>query len=387
MFNIDDQASTNSVAIMSYKTLKESNNSGINETRRLQATVLKLISILTLIIVPILWGHDAWLLRFVHPIDRIGYPALLLAFGSALILLQRHADKYYTLAAFLGIGAFTLHMGAFLQNFLYGQKVMLLAASSSSLQWFPLVYVLLFLFLQYRYARAISLLFYLSFLIPFLIYIFTSWQSISQSELFPLYLQIAAGHPVYILALSYIELVQRKLAEAGVKLRSVETDAMRDYLTGIPNRRASTEVLQKAIEKNTEHGTKTTVMMIDIDHFKRINDTFGHDVGDEVLLSFTTLIKNHIRNGDILGRWGGEEFILILPNTGSENARILSNRLCNVVAKHSFLTVGQVTTSIGISVSQPDDTVETLVKRADVALYGAKQSGRNRAVLQRFSLE
>jgi diguanylate cyclase (GGDEF)-like protein len=84
---------------------------------------------------------------------------------------------------------------------------------------------------------------------------------------------------------------------------------------------------------------------------------------------------------DTLGRWGGEEFILILPNAGSEKARILSNRLCNVVAKHSFVTVGKVTTSIGISISQPDDTVETLVKRADVALYDAKQSGRNRAVL------
>ncbi|MGC9525591.1 MAG: diguanylate cyclase domain-containing protein [Limnospira sp.] len=380
MLNFDSQANIN-VALMSSQTFIASDNSDINETQRLQANVLKLISILTLIIVPILWGNDAWLLRFVHPIDRIGYPALILAFGSVLILLQWNVDKYYTLAAFLGVGTFALHMGAFLQNFLYGQKVMLLAASSSSLQWFPLVYVLLFLFLEHRYARVISVIFYLSFFIPLCIYSCRDWQTLSQCELFPLYLQIAAGHPFYILALSYIELVQRKLAQASVKLRSVETDAMSDYLTGIPNRRASTAVLHKAIENNTKRGTKTTVMLFDIDHFKRVNDTFGHDVGDEVLIAFTTLIKNHIRNDDTLGRWGGEEFILILPNAGSEKGRILSNRLCNVVAKHSFVTVGKVTTSIGISISQPDDTVETLVKRADVALYDAKQSGRNRAVL------
>lgn len=366
---------------MSPQLFTEVDRSALKATRSVQVQLLKIISILTLAIVPILWGTDAWIVHFVHPIDRVGYPALLLGFGSVLLLLKVQPEKYYTLAAFVGVGTFALHMYAFLQNFLYGQEVMLLPASSSSIQWFPLVYVLFFLFLERRYARALSLFFYLSFAIPLCVYSFADWQKLHQSELFPMYVQITSCHPFYIASLTYIEIVQRSLAQARVQLATAETIAMNDYLTGIPNRRAAMAVLQKAIDDNAQHCKTTTVMLIDIDHFKHINDTFGHDIGDAVLVDFAALLKEPMRNTDILGRWGGEEFLLVLPSTESEQARMLSNRLCNVVAKHPFSTVGQVTVSIGVAISQPEDTPETLVKRADRALYAAKQSGRNRAIL------
>jgi diguanylate cyclase (GGDEF)-like protein len=362
------------------KTFTDADHPALNATRRIQTQLLKLISILALIVVPILWSTDAWLFHFVHPIDQVGYPALLLAFGGALLLLNWQSGKYYTLAAFIGGGAFALHMWAFLQNFLYGQNVLSLPASSSSIQWFPLVYVLFFMILERRHARTLSLVFYLSFAIPLCIYVFVNWPTLYKNELLPMYVQIVVCHPFYIASLTYIEIVHRTLAQATVELSYAEISAKSDYLTGIFNRRASTAVLQKAID-DAQNGIITTVMLFDIDHFKRINDTFGHDVGDVVLVAFVALLKEHIRNIDSLGRWGGEEFILILPNIDFDQARILAARLCNVIAKHSFPAVGQVTTSIGVSISQPEDTLEMLVKRADIALYKAKQSGRNQAFL------
>lgn len=121
--------------------------------------------------------------------------------------------------------------------------------------------------------------------------------------------------------------------------------------------------------------------MLDIDKFKNINDTYGHDIGDTILKSVVDQVSAHIREEDILVRFGGEEFLLLLANTTLEEAFILSERISKTLANHTPIENVQVTVSIGLSQCHKDDTdIDMIVKRADTALYDAKASGRNKVM-------
>jgi diguanylate cyclase (GGDEF)-like protein len=121
-----------------------------------------------------------------------------------------------------------------------------------------------------------------------------------------------------------------------------------------------------------------SVILLDIDHFKLINDTFGHDVGDTVLVQMSALLQEHLRASDMLGRWGGEEFLIVVNAADTAAVEEMADRLRTMIAQHVFQQVGQLTASFGIAALLPSDTPESLVKRADQALYSAKQAGRNR---------
>jgi diguanylate cyclase (GGDEF)-like protein len=150
-----------------------------------------------------------------------------------------------------------------------------------------------------------------------------------------------------------------------------------DYLTGVANRRAITQMLQQSLARAQEVGEELSVLLLDVDHFKRINDTFGHDVGDQVLTEVTGTLRQHLRTTDTLGRWGGEEFIIVANRTESDEATALAERLRGIIASSSYLKVERLTISMGVSTSTLYDIPESLIKRADGALYQAKQGGRN----------
>ena len=117
--------------------------------------------------------------------------------------------------------------------------------------------------------------------------------------------------------------------------------------------------------------------MLDIDFFKKINDTYGHDVGDKVLILFSETISRNIRQSDIFGRWGGEEFLIILPHTTADKAEELAHKLSKLIYQSDFEEVERVSMSVGISSAKRDDTKATILKRVDDALYRAKREGRN----------
>jgi diguanylate cyclase (GGDEF)-like protein len=117
--------------------------------------------------------------------------------------------------------------------------------------------------------------------------------------------------------------------------------------------------------------------MYDIDFFKNVNDTFGHNVGDQVLIHISDLVRQSIRNCDVLGRWGGEEFVCILPNTRIEGAKSLAERLRQKVESAKFPPLEKLTISLGITEVLASDTFENLLIRMDNALYDAKKAGRN----------
>ncbi|MEX2130324.1 MAG: diguanylate cyclase [Pseudohongiellaceae bacterium] len=151
-----------------------------------------------------------------------------------------------------------------------------------------------------------------------------------------------------------------------------------DGLTGLLNRRAFTEVLQREIEQTARYEQPLCLAMYDLDHFKRVNDSFGHDVGDKVLQTVSTIVSAHIRNTDICARWGGEEFMVLMPHTPLDVARQVMERLRDLTAEHRHVPAGQVTVSFGLTQLQSGEELEVLLKRVDDALYKAKNTGRNR---------
>jgi diguanylate cyclase (GGDEF)-like protein len=160
-------------------------------------------------------------------------------------------------------------------------------------------------------------------------------------------------------------------------------DSVTDPLTGLLNRRYFNELSEKEAARSRRHGLIFAVLMLDIDHFKRINDMFGHPVGDVAIKALAQVCNKALRPHDILARYGGEEFILTLPHTDEEGARVVAERIRQTVEEIELATpTGPVrfTVSIGISIYAKDLAFEQLVARADEALYKAKESGRNRVV-------
>ena len=155
-----------------------------------------------------------------------------------------------------------------------------------------------------------------------------------------------------------------------------------DSLTKIYNRHKTNEEIDIEISTARRYDESFTLVMFDIDKFKLVNDTFGHDVGDYVLIELSKLVLNHIRDSDRFGRWGGEEFMLLLPKTNKEEAILVANKLRDIVQRYPFKDVPKVTISIGVSTYNATATKEMLLKCVDDALYEAKESGRNKVVFK-----
>jgi two-component system cell cycle response regulator len=162
--------------------------------------------------------------------------------------------------------------------------------------------------------------------------------------------------------------------------------AVTDPLTGLHNRRYMTSQLEPLVARAVRDGKPVGALLLDIDHFKKINDSFGHDVGDEVLREFAVRLASNVRAVDLPCRYGGEEFVVVMPETALADAERIAERIRLHVGGSPFRVAGgreilTVTISIGVAASLGlTDTPESLLKRADEALYEAKQTGRNRVI-------
>ncbi len=156
--------------------------------------------------------------------------------------------------------------------------------------------------------------------------------------------------------------------------------ATTDQLTKIANRNKLNLVMSTSIHTALRYDLPLSVIFFDIDHFKKINDKLGHDTGDDILIELSDLVSNQIRLSDLLARWGGEEFMIILPETDSTQAAILAEKLRAMIDERFFGVSIHVTCSFGVTQLHKDDDEHTLFKRVDVALYSAKERGRNRVI-------
>lgn len=153
--------------------------------------------------------------------------------------------------------------------------------------------------------------------------------------------------------------------------------ASTDKLTGSWNRRRLEETVKNEMDRLKRYDHSLCLMVLDIDFFKKVNDRYGHGTGDFVLIELAALVRSSLRTSDALARWGGEEFVVLCPNTMLPTAALLAERLRNKIAGASFPEVGQVTVSVGVAECLPEETFERWFKRADEALYRAKSGGRN----------
>jgi diguanylate cyclase (GGDEF)-like protein len=155
-----------------------------------------------------------------------------------------------------------------------------------------------------------------------------------------------------------------------------------DSLTGIANRRIFLESLDGSISFAQRHQTLLSIIMADLDDFKSVNDTLGHNAGDRVLQAFATLVQENSRQEDMIARWGGEEFIMMLPGTSAEEATAFAERLRHCLEKIDFPDpLIRLTASFGVSTYHPGDTGNSFIDRADQALYEAKRLGKNQVIV------
>lgn len=177
----------------------------------------------------------------------------------------------------------------------------------------------------------------------------------------------------------FIETITAELEDRNKELMQL---AVTDKLTGLFNRAKLDQVLDEEIVRHNRYGTEFCVIMADIDDFKMINDTFGHHKGDAALVAFSDILRHSIRVNDTAGRWGGEEFLIILPHTSVDAAAQTAEKIRALVASGDYGEVKTVTASFGVLAHKPGETVDDLLLRADMALYAAKRKGRNAVVCQ-----
>lgn len=180
-----------------------------------------------------------------------------------------------------------------------------------------------------------------------------------------------------------IDLVNKYVAvsnELEAKIQEVELLSIIDPLTNIYNRLKFNHTVEYELVRFKRYNDSFAIILMDIDHFKHVNDNYGHDIGDETLVRLTDIVGQILRQNDIFARWGGEEFIALIVGADEEIAVNLANRIRTKVEESDFNKVGHITISLGVSLVNTKDDSFSLFKRADDALYEAKNSGRNKVV-------
>ncbi|KAA0549916.1 GGDEF domain-containing protein [Bacillus sp. BGMRC 2118] len=316
--------------------------------------------VLPLLILAIISSYSDWDWDF-SAFDVIS-GILVLWFFSAWILLYKKTAIRLVEIVTLGVSSVTHLITTFYTlNWIVQEQQDTIGSSS---YWTTLIYIYIFVTLKGRTGAIYSFLLWLATFSLVIVF----WPNLS-SEFKDNFLQYMLANLVYISFLFASLRIMRTYTESEL----LEKMAYHDSLTGIANRRQLHNWMDQIMQKQPEH---LSVIFFDIDHFKRINDQFGHLAGDQVLVEFTTIINEHLNSSDYFGRWGGEEFVVItlqpLPD-----AIELAESLRKVVSEHCFTKVGNVTSSFGVDSLRPGEHPNSLFDRADTALYLAKQESRN----------
>lgn len=304
--------------------------------------------------------------------DRVGYSATIVV-TCFCVVLSRIFNKTSLAKAiiFIHIAIYLMSLAVF--SFILAANQGSIYPLASTLQWMPIVYIVAFLFLAKRIA-VISAIGIYCLLIVMLAISYTELFPVNNTELRVLMINMVLSHGIYIFCMFSVIKLKRTFRESEERALQLEQAANVDGLLGIANRR----FMQKKLDEYVSEEEPIVVLVIDVDHFKSINDTYGHLVGDDVLRAVAKCMQNMLRPDDVIGRWGGEEFLVLARNTDRKGALALAERIRKSVENQNFEDVGRVTVSIGVAGNEPNTTVAQVFADADGALYQAKQLGRNR---------
>lgn len=243
-------------------------------------------------------------------------------------------------------------------------------------------------FVMHRVSPKEMLWMSLALLGAYALVVFAHYRQHGDTELLTLecaqLLALALTLPSFAMLAGRVQRVHSALFQANRKIRDIEEDAQRDVLLGCYNRRYIVAALEQQKRMADESGAPLCLAVIDLDHFKRVNDEAGHLVGDEVLRTFAGVAESNVRQRDIFGRYGGEEFLLVLPETSLLAALNIAERIRAQVEQHEWSGKlrNRVTVSIGLTQHIPGESVLDLFSRTDTAMYMAKQGGRNQVVVE-----
>jgi len=342
----------------------------LERRRRLVVNLLHATGAVTVVA---LWAFESHA-GLIAELDRYGYPILLLTAGLGLAV-RRLQPRLRVMAELGAYAVFAGYFVASLFSFLILQPDNRVYTVANTLQWMPVLYLAAFFFFPRRLAVAASWsVFALALLVPVAALFwgnFAAWGS----ALISLLVNAYVVHLLTLACLSLLALFGTQYERVQIRARRLEHAALTDPLTGVANRRG----LERALERlNETPGRLIGLILLDTDRFKAVNDRFGHIVGDEVLAGLGRRLSTRLGRGDILGRWGGEEFLLIAPDTTQAAAMSLAEQMRALAREEAHPEVGTVTVSAGVAVWMSGTPVRDALHRADMALYAAKAQGRNR---------
>ena len=319
-----------------------------------------------------------WTGGVINPWDRVLQPlmaSLLLAYAGALARWPQHTQRL-RLAAVL---TFNAYIAATAMVMLFAMPPPLNEYQFfSTMYWLPLGYGTAFIFLGARQAAVVSGAIFGLLFVPIGLTLARHGAGHWGPEFAPLAAVLAVAQVAYIVLLAAIATLRAGYHRAEAHAQLMQSLATTDPLTGLPNRRALDDCLRSALAAAHRHAESVSVALIDVDHFKHINDRYGHAMGDRVLVQLGHRLAADLRASDRLGRWGGEEFLLVSGHTPLPAALELAERLRASVAGFGFGHGEPVTVSIGVAQVRQGDDADTLLARADEALYRAKDAGRDR---------
>jgi diguanylate cyclase (GGDEF)-like protein len=331
-----------------------------------------LLGALTTAAITLVW----WLGRIPIELDDLIAPSMGVFCLASYLLFRAYGVRY--LGFFEG-AVVSILFGYFLMDFAYvvWREAQLEVIDFGAFElWIPALYIASFLILRSRPALRYSLSYFACILLIGLVYLVYSWQrSVNWHNILHL-TQIYASNLVYIAMLFLISVLKDRYGDALVRFEQMHLLAMMDDLTGIYNRRKLNDLLKFFMRDFHEHGRPFSIIMLDVDGLKVINDTYGHAAGDYVLRRVAEILRRNVRDTDQVGRWGGDEFFACYPDTSAEQVRRLARRLAAAVCRASFEGIGQVSLSLGTASVRSADSIESLWKRADRALYLAKRNRR-----------
>jgi diguanylate cyclase (GGDEF)-like protein len=341
---------------------------------RLKVKIYMFILPIVIIATGVGWTMDFFFSEIPITIDSFLFPILdawlLLCF--IYILVKNHFPRTLEIISFtiVTIVYIIWFANTMSNNITYGS---ISGGLGEFTNWVPLFFIIVFLIFDQKMALLFSMLiFSTTVVIGIGMNIF--YKQEFRIQTYDSLIQFYASKATYIFALYYLQ----RLKVAFIQKEAIQHLANTDYLTNLPNRR----LVEKRLNENIQTGQLFSVILFDIDHFKYINDTYGHDVGDQVLKEFANLVQDNIREQDLVARWGGEEFIIIAQNLSGKQAGIFSDRIRKLIESSSFLHDDTVTASFGVTEYKANERAQDVLKRADVALYLAKVNGRNKVEIQ-----
>lgn len=318
----------------------------------------------------------------IDPFERVLLPVIAgwLAIALVVTLLttpdRRPTIRFVEIFCHTGIALFFLAKLAYLLFVTYPEANIVYEFLESSV-WVLSVYMIAFLIYDTQQGARWSLGYYALF-VGLGLYKFMQLRGtgVTVAE-FGAIIQYYISTGAFIGILFTFGRIKAAYIRADVEARVSKRLAHTDFLTKLPNRRQMMDLLQKEVERSNRYNRTFSIMLLDLDQFKRVNDNYGHDVGDAVLQEVATLLEENLRTVDHVSRWGGEEFLIIAPEVTLDQAVQQAERLRRLLAGYTHDEVGTVTASFGAARYRRGETVNELLRRADMALFRAKEHGRN----------